>query len=180
MMNVKMLVGTISQKSASLALGLHFQKRYSDTMNIEILNIDLPHYNGDIDNDSDRPAAIVEFYDKLAQADAVIIITPEYNNSIPGVLKNAIDWGSRTKHFTNKATLLAATSMGMTGGARGYMHLLDIMHRLPMMVLPGNDILVANTRSKFSETGELTDLPTVEFIDGVVDAFVNYYNMVKA
>lgn len=180
MIRIKMMVGTLSQKSQSKALGQHFIDTFKDDVVIEFIDLNLPLYNGDLDRDDTRPESIQNFFNELKEADAFIMITPEYNNSVSGVLKNAIDWASRSKDFTHKPALIAANSMGMTGGARGYMHLYEILQRVPMYVLPGNDILVSRAHLKIDESGRLNDEDTIQFIDGVFERFINFYHMVKA
>ena len=180
MINLKIMVGSISEKNSSKSFAHHIQKRYADTLHVTIIDLDLPLYNGDVDNDAKRPEKIQAFYNELESADAFMMITPEYNNSVSGVLKNAIDWASRSPHFLEKVGLIATTSMGMTGGARAYTHLHEILQRIPMHVLPGHEILVSRIHQKINDKGVLTDQETIELVDSVMDAFIAHYHMVKA
>ncbi|QIK70779.1 NAD(P)H-dependent oxidoreductase [Erysipelothrix sp. HDW6C] len=179
MIKVAMMVGSLRKESLTLKLGEFLKNRYSDKLDVEIVNIDVPLYNGDIDNDADRPASVTTLFNQVKDADAVFMVTPEYNNSTSGVLKNAIDWVSRSPYLNNKPGLIAAQSMGMTGGARGYLALHEILNRIPMMLLPGNDILLPASHTKFAEDGSINDEGTVKFIDGVIENFITYYNKVK-
>ncbi len=95
-MKVVAIVGSIRKDSYNLKLAKYIQKRYRDCLDIEILTVgDLPHY--DQDTELNPPEVVTVFKRKVAHADAVLWITPEYNYSIPGVLKNAIDWLSRVE-----------------------------------------------------------------------------------
>ena len=179
MIKVAMLVGSLRKDSSSLKLGKYIQNAHRDKFDIEIVDINLPHYNGDFDTPDTRPETVTKFLETMKNADAVFFITPEYNNSTSGVLKNAIDWASRSPYLANKPGLIAAQSMGMTGGARGFLSLHSILNRLPMRILPGNDILLAASHTKFDENGNLNDEGTVKFINMVMDNFVEYYNKVK-
>src|SRR3954469_5238801 len=91
MKKIVALVGSVRRESYNLKLAEYIQKRYQDLLHIEIVNIqDLPHYDQDIE--SNPPEIVKEFKKTVGEADGVLWVTPEYNYSIPGVLKNAIDW----------------------------------------------------------------------------------------
>src|SRR5690606_1025839 len=110
------------------------------------------------------------------------LITAEYNWSIPGVLKNALDWLSRVdKVLIGKPVMVAGATPGMVGTIRAQFHLRDILASPGMnaKLLPpaGNEILISNAAQKFDpQTGKLSDQPTLEFIDGVVDRFIKWIN----
>lgn len=176
------LVGSIREESYNLALVETMKERYIDKVDISIVNIkDLPFYNEDVEND---PSEVVkQFKREIAEADGVIIATPEYNWSIPGVLKNALDWLSRVdKVLTKKPTMIVGASIGQVGTLRAQLHLRQILASpgLQARVLPpaGNEVLVNFASSKFAN-GKLTDEPTLEFIDGVFDRFIGWVNIGK-
>ena len=176
-MHVVALVGSLRKESLNMQLAHTLQERYKDTMTVAVADIGaLPHYNQD--EELDPPAVVKEFKDSLKKADAVIIITPEYNWSIPGVLKNALDWASRVDRvLAGKPVLPMGVSMGMLGTIRAQLHLREILTSMGVQakVLPpgGNEILVNAAGDKF-ENGRLVHEETLAFIDDVVAKFVDF------
>lgn len=179
MIKTVFLVGSAREQSYNMFIAKHMQKRYADKLDIEIINIDLPHYNEDLDVDGNRPEVVEVFNKQINEADAVYMITPEYNHALSGILKNAIDWASRTPGLKEKPGLIASSSMGATAGARAYNSLLQILDTMPMYLLPGYDIMIGSVHEKFDQNGNLTDEGTINFIDLVVDKFIEYYHKVK-
>jgi chromate reductase len=115
--------------------------------------------------------------DAIRAADGVIIVTPEYNFSIPGGLKNALDWVSRLKEqpFVGKPVALQSASPGPVGGARMQYHLRQSLVFLDALTMNKPEIFVANCASKFDEkTGELKDQTTQNFIKQQLENFVKF------
>jgi chromate reductase len=172
------LVGSLRSASYNMKLARMMQARYRDKFELEILSIgDLPHYNTDLEDDP--PAVVRTFKQKVKEADGVIIVTPEYNWSIPGVLKNAIDWLSRgDKVMVGKPTLVAGVSNGMMGTIRAQLHLREVLASpgVSARLLPpaGNEILITFADQKFDAEGRLVDEPTLTFIDTVMDKFIEW------
>jgi len=128
---------------------------------------DLPLYNADIDAPrKERPAAVQRFRDALARADALVIASPEYNYSIPGGLKNAIDWGSRSEDspLLNKAVALMGATAGMWGTVRMQQAFRPVFQYLNMQPVNKPEVLVAQAGQKFDSNGRLTDEPTRQII----------------
>lgn len=155
------------------------QERYKDKLNIEIADIrSLPHY--DQDDELNPPQAVKDFKEAVRQADGIIIITPEFNWSIPGVLKNALDWASRVdKVFVGKPVMTLGASMGMLGTIRAQLHLREILVSpgIQAKILPpgGNEVLIPFAQQKFTEgSNELTDTGTLQFLDSKIDLFINF------
>ncbi|QQZ08460.1 NADPH-dependent FMN reductase [Heyndrickxia vini] len=176
-MNIVTIVGSIRKESYNMQLAKTMQVRYKEKLNIEIADIrSLPHY--DQDEENNPPKSVKEFKESIANADGVIIITPEYNWSIPGVLKNAIDWASRVeKVFIGKPVMAAGVSIGMAGTLRAQLHLREILTGIQAKLLPpsGNEVLINFASQKFDEqSGQLVDDMTLGFLDGVVDKFVDH------
>lgn len=176
-MKVIALVGSIRKESLNRKLAVTMQERYQDRMTLEIADLrDIPFYNQD--EEMNPPAAVRELKAKIQEADAVVIITPEYNWSIPGVLKNALDWVSRVeKVLTDKPVMTAGVATGPMGTVRAQLHLRDILTGMRASLLPpaGNEILIGAALQKFDEaTGRLTDEATLQFIDGVMDRFTAF------
>jgi chromate reductase len=126
---------------------------------IEICDIGaLPMYNQDLETNA--PPAVTEFINKIKNADAVLFVTPEYNYSIPGVLKNAIDWGSRPygkNCWEDKPAAIMSASPGMLGGSRAQYGLRQILVAINMHALNRPEIFVPAVQEKFDKDGKLTD-----------------------
>ena len=120
----------------------------------------------------------------MKDSDAVLFAVPEYNYSIPGALKNAIDWFSRGGDLTikDKPAFMIGASMGVLGTVRAQMHLKDILAnpKLSPILLPGNEVYIGSIQEKINDDGELTDQSTIDFLDVVVDNFVAFYEQTKS
>lgn len=120
--------------------------------------IEIPLYNQDLENP--LPPAVVALKEKVRAADALLIATPEYNYSIPGVLKNALDWGSRPygdNVWDNKPLAILGATAGMQGTSRAQYHLRQICVILNLRPLNRPELLVSSARDKFDDQGNLTD-----------------------
>lgn len=179
MIKTTFLVGSLRKDSYNMKVAEHIQSRYAESLDIEILDIDVPHYSEDLDVDGLRPDSVEILNKKIQESDAVFMITPEYNHALSGVLKNAIDWVSRTPGLVGKPGLIASASMGATAGARAYNSLLQILDTMPMYLLPGFDIMIGAVHEKFNQEGQLTDEGTLKFLDLVIENFIDYYHKVK-
>jgi chromate reductase len=138
---------------------------------------EFPLYNADVQAASGFPAAVNALADAIRAADGVIIVTPEYNFSIPGGLKNAIDWVSRLQNqpFVGKPIALQSASPGPLGGARVQYDLRRAMVFLDAFVLNKPEIFIGSCASKLDEkTGEIKDEATRNFIKQQLAAFANF------
>jgi chromate reductase, NAD(P)H dehydrogenase (quinone) len=136
-----------------------------------------PLYNADVQGATGFPAPVAALADAIRAADGVIIVTPEYNFSIPGGLKNAIDWVSRlpSQPFAGKPIALQSVSPGPVGGARVQYDLRRAMVFLDAFVLNKPEIFIGGCASKFDEkTGELRDEATRNFIKQQLAAFAKF------
>jgi chromate reductase len=127
---------------------------------------DFPIYSGDVEAEG-IPAPVAAMGEAIAKADGVIVVTPEYNYSIPGGLKNAIDWLSRLKPnpFLDKPVALESASPGMLGGARAQYHLRQTFVMLEACVFNKPEVFVAQANQKIdAATGALTDPPARDII----------------
>ncbi len=174
MIKVAALVGSIRKDSYNMKLTNFIQERYKDRLNINVVPIrDIAHYDQDIEHEA--PASVQRFKSELSDVDAYLVVTPEFNHSIPGVLKNALDWLSRgSREMAGKPTFIAGASMGALGTVRAQMQLRQILNAPGMgaNVLPGNEILIGSVQNKINDQGQLTDQDTIEFIDGVIEQFI--------
>lgn len=119
----------------------------------------LPVYNEDLDGE-DKPAPVIAWLRAVASADAILFATPEFNHSISGALKNAIDWASRPAFksvLANKPAGILSASMSPVGGARAQMHLKDILASTLTPVYPVPDYLLPMAQNAFDGEGALTD-----------------------
>jgi chromate reductase len=138
---------------------------------------DFPLYNADEHNATGIPASVTTLADAVRAADGVIFVTPEYNFSIPGGLKNAIDWVSRFKDqpFKDKPVAIQSASPGPVGGARVQYHLRQTLVFLDSLTFTRPEIFVGNCASKFDEkTGALTDETTRGFVKSQLEAFAKF------
>ncbi len=137
---------------------------------------DFPLYNADVQAQG-FPAAVEAMGVAIRAADGVVLVTPEYNYSTPGVLKNAIDWLSRlpAQPFASKPLLIQSASPGALGGARAQYHLRQTFVFLDGRVMNAPEVMIAGAYGKSdSATGDLTDGPTKEFLRKQLAAFADF------
>jgi chromate reductase len=134
---------------------------------------DLPGFNQD--REKEPPAEVVDLKRRIRAADAVLLVTPEYNYSVPGVLKNAIDWISRPygdNAFAGKPGALLGASVGALGSARAQHHLRQILVTLDVKVLNGPEVMIAAAHKRFDENGKLTDETSRKLLAELLGALV--------
>lgn len=139
--------------------------------------VEFPLYNADIQNSTGFPAAVNVLAEAIRAGDGVIFCTPEYNFSIPGGLKNALDWVSRLQNqpFAGKPIAIQSASPGPLGGARVQYELRKALVFLDALTMNKPEIFVGNCASKFDErTGELKDEPTRSLIKQQLEAFARF------
>lgn len=140
-------------------------------MELEIFDIaPLPLYNGDVE-DQGMPEAVKHFHERIKASDALLIVSPEYNYSIPGVLKNAIDWASRPSGkspLVRKTAAIMGASPGMFGTARAQYHLRQCFVFLDVFVVNKPEVMIGKAHEKFDEQGRLTDDKTKEMVRGLL------------
>ena len=148
---------------------------------IEIFDIDgFLGFSQDLE--AQPPAKVTEFKTKIREADAILFVTPEYNYSIPGVLKNAIDWASRPygdSAWSGKPAAIMGASIGGIATARAQYHLRQVMVFLDMHPLNHPEVMIGNCADKFNEAGELTDEGTKQYISKQLDALVAWTRKLK-
>lgn len=133
---------------------------------LEVFELDgITPYNQD--HEKQPPARVAELKSRVRAADAILFCTPEYNYSVPGVLKNAIDWASRPygdSAWQGKPVAVMGASVGMLGSARAQYHLRQSFVFLNMYPVNQPEVLIANAAQRFNERGELTDETSRELI----------------
>lgn len=166
--------GSLRKGSFNTAALAAAQQLCGDDAEIEIFDIsDFPPFNQD--REQDPPANVAKLKAAIRAADAVIFSSPEYNYSVPGHLKNVIDWASRPygdSAWEGKPALIMGASSGAIGTARMQYHLRQTMVFLNMFPLNKPEVMIGNAASKFDDSGNLTDEKTREFIKQAVAALV--------
>ena len=146
-------------------------------MRIVPVEIDaLPFYDADVEAAGDPPA-VSAFKTAIAESDGIIIATPEYNDGIPGVLGNAIDWGSRLPGrapLTGKPVALMGASPGQVGTARAQLYLRQVLGHVRARVLPPPELLVARAHERFDAELRLTDEGTRRVLDDLLQRFAGW------
>jgi chromate reductase len=141
-----------------------------------------PLYNADVQDSSGFPGPVEDLAAAIRDANAVLFVTPEYNWSMPGVLKNAIDWVSRMKDqpFEGKPVAIQSASQGPLGGARMQYHWRMSMTFLKAYIFGTPEIFVGSAASKFDKnTLELTDQPTKDIVRQQLAAFAKFIVKMK-
>ncbi len=161
--------GSLRKDSYNTKLLRNLKELLPTDVRLDILSIeDIPLYNGDFDLPAvkQRPKAVVAFREKLAMATGIVIVSPEYNYSIPGVLKNAIDWASRGEDspLLHKPVALMGATPGMWGTARMQLAFNSVFQFLDMRPVYKPEILVAQAKEKFDSHGFLKDDKAKELI----------------
>ena len=133
---------------------------------------EFPIYNHDLQAEG-FPAVVTAMARAIADSDGVIFVTPEYNHSVPGGLKNAIDWVSRLPNqpFAGKPVAIQTSSVGLFGGLRAQLHLRHIFVYLDARPLNKPEIIIPQVNTKINSAGELTDPATRGFIADQLKAF---------
>ena len=177
--------GSLRKGSFNTALLHAVNSMLPGHMKMNILSIaDIPLYNADLDwpASSERPAPVARFRDELAKTDAVLIVSPEYNYSIPGGLKNAIDWASRGEDspLLGKPVAVMGATQGLWGTVRMHLAFHPVFQFLDMKPLFRPEILVAKAKDKFDAGLRLTDEPTIQLIHKHLKAFSDHILHIKS
>jgi chromate reductase len=124
---------------------------------------------------------VTTFKQKILAADAIVIATPEYNHSVPGVLKNAIDWASRppSNAWADKPVALISASPGPLGGARAQYHLRQTLAALNMHVVNAPEVMIAHANQKFDANGNLTDETAKKLIQKLLANLIAWTERLK-
>jgi chromate reductase len=164
--------GSLRKASYNTAALHAAQELAPEGVTIEIADISaIPIYNDDV-RAAGIPASVLALGAEIARADAVLIATPEYNFSIPGVLKNAIDWISRLpdQPFKNKPVAILGASPGPVGTARAQYDLRKVFVFLDAHVLNKPEIMISNAGTRFDAEGKLTDETSRKFLASQIEA----------
>jgi chromate reductase len=181
-LDILVILGSLREGSYNAILANALPELAPDDMSVRFAPSfeSFPIYNADIQAEG-IPTDVQEFGRAVRESDGVIIVTPEYNFSIPGGLKNAFDWVSRLKDqpFANKPVAIQSASPSPLGGGRVQYHLRQMMVFLDALVLNKPEIFVSDVTAKIDETtGELTDDTTRDFVRKQLAAFSDFIRRV--
>jgi chromate reductase len=172
--------GSLRQASYNTALLRAAEELMPTNMDMEILDLSpLPMFSEELENPF--PEAVAHFRTRLAQADAVLIATPEYNASISGALKNAIDWASRPPQnpLNGKPVAIMGVSKGNFGTLRAQLHLRQILTHIGALPLGKPEVLVARAEQVFNTNGKLVDPVSGGYLRDLLTALENWIQLVE-
>jgi chromate reductase len=179
--NILGFAGSLRKDSFNKALMRAAGELVPDGATLEILDLDgIPPFNQDLERQP--PQKVREFKQKIRAADAILMATPEYNYSVSGVLKNAIDWASRPygeNSLAGKPVAIMSASIGTLGGARAQYHLRQILHGVNMHPLNYPEVMVAAAQEKIGADGKVTDEKTREKIRELLIALVSWTHKIQ-
>jgi chromate reductase len=180
-LKIAVLVGSLRRESINKKLAHALEKLAEGKLTFDYVDIgDLPLFNQD--HEREYPAAAVKMKEQIASADGVLFATPEYNRSIPGVLKNAIDIASRpygTSAFAGKPGAVIGTSAGAMGTALAQQHLRNICAYLDLHLLDQPEAFVQFKEGLVADDGSITVDSTREFLQKFVDRFAEWVERFK-
>ena len=175
--NILAFAGSLRAESLNRKL-LQVAKKITSAMNINIVELDLktlglPLFNEDL-RSAEFPEPVKKIKNMIASADMLLIATPEYNNSIPGVLKNAIDWASdKTNPFDGKVAAIFGASNGLFGTLRAQLHLRQILTALNVELVPQPQVFVRSADKAFLPDGSLVDKKIEQQLRQLIEATIS-------
>src|SRR5688500_4666406 len=183
---VRVLVfsGSSRKDSLNVRLSSIAQKIAADhgaqVVRATMADFDCPSYDGDVESIEGIPAGATRFRDRLLDCDAFILASPEYNGSLPGVLKNTIDWASRFRPqpFNGKQGFLASASPSMAGGTRGLWALRVPLEHLGARIYP-DMFSLAQAHNAFKDDGSLSNEKLHERLKSIISCFLNLVEAAK-
>src|SRR3954447_4548131 len=171
--NVAVIVGSLRKESFTRKVANALAKLAPDTLKLNLVTLsDISFFNQDLE--AAPPADWLAFREKLQKSDGIVFVTPEYNRSIPGVLKNAIDVGSRPygkSSFNGKPTGIVSNSPGPLGGVSAAKHLQNILPGIAGPIMQQPEIYLNGVGDAFDDKGELTKEPLKKVLNQYIDPF---------
>lgn len=170
------IAGSLRRQSFNRALLRAAQELAPEGATIETFELDgIPSFNQD--EEGNPPAKVAELKQRIRGADAILFVTPEYNYSVPGLLKNAIDWASRPygdSAWNGKPVAVMGASVGTIGTARAQYHLRQMFVFLNMYAVNQPEVMVSNAHKHFDQDGKLTDDTAKKLIRQLLEELVNW------
>ncbi|MCY9806419.1 NAD(P)H-dependent oxidoreductase [Lentilactobacillus senioris] len=182
MTNVGIIVGSLREDSFTKKIAKSVASFLPSDYNVSIIDINLDLYNEDLDQPGKVPASWETFRAQMNDVDAVIFATPEYNRSIPGGLKNAIDVGSRpmgSSIWDKKPALILSVSPGAIGGFGANMALRQSLVFLNMPVVQQPEAYIGGVTNILDANGEVTEQRELDYFKSIADTFVDLINKNK-
>lgn len=174
LINVAVLVGSLRKDSINLKLARAIERLVSTDLKFEYIRIDdLPLYTQEFDDE--YPPVCRRLKDRIEAADALLFVTPEYNRSFPGVLKNAIDIASRpwgTNSFAGKPGGVIGASIGSTGTSLAQQHLRNVLSYLDIPTLPQPEMFIHFKDGMIDDNGVITSERTQKFLQGFAEQYL--------
>ncbi|MDL4840519.1 NADPH-dependent FMN reductase [Aquibacillus rhizosphaerae] len=179
MKNFVGIVGTNSDSSTNRQLLQFIQKHFAGKANMEVCEIkDLPSFNKP--KDREPPVEVQKLSDKIMEADGVIISTPEYNHSVPAVLKSTLEWLSyTTQPLIDKPVMITGASYGRLGSSRSQAHLRQMLDapELKARIMPSSEFLLGYSLQAFDENGDLKNQSKIEELEGIFNDFIQFVDI---
>ena len=176
---VAILVGSLREGSITRQLAKALSAAAPDTLSFKFVEVgDLPLYNEDLETDA-PPKAWTTFREEIKSADAVLVVSPEYNRGVPGALKNAIDVGSRPwgqAVWAGKPAAIATASPGALGGYGVNHQLRQILNVFGMPILP-TEVYISGLYDLFSESGDVAKEDTSKFFTSIMAGIEDWISM---
>jgi len=170
------IAGSLRQASYNRAALRAAGQLVPEGARLEIFDLPgIPPFNQD--DERNPPPRVVELKRSIRSSDAILLVTPEYNYSIPGVLKNAIDWASRPygdNSWDGKPVAVMGASLGALGTARAQYHLRQVLMALNMSAVNRPEVLISSAAERFDEQGNLKDENTAKHIRNLLVALVEW------
>jgi chromate reductase, NAD(P)H dehydrogenase (quinone) len=174
--NIVVIVGSLRKESFTLKIANALTKLAPETLKLNIVTLhDISFFNQDLE--AAPPADWVGFREKLQQSNGVLFVTPEYNRSIPGVLKNAIDVGSRPygkSSFLGKPTGIISNSQGQLGGISAAKHLQNILPGISGPIMGQPEIYLNGVGDGFDDKGQLVKESLQKVLQQYIEAFAAF------
>ncbi|HEX3250490.1 MAG TPA: NAD(P)H-dependent oxidoreductase [Pyrinomonadaceae bacterium] len=170
------IAGSLRKQSFNRSLLRAAQELAPEGARIDVFELDgIPPFNQD--DEGNPPAKVAELKQRVRDADAILLVTPEYNYSVPGVLKNAIDWASRPygdSAWTGKPVAVMGATVGTLGAARAQYHLRQMFVFLNMYAVNQPEVMLSNAHKHFDQDGKLTDETARKLIRQLLEELMNW------
>jgi len=175
------IAGSLRSQSYNRSALRAAQQLVPEGATLEIFELDgIPGFNQD--DEQNPPAKVVELKKRVRDADALLFVTPEYNYSVPGVLKNAIDWASRPygdSAWDGKPAAIMGASIGNIATARAQYHLRQMFVFLNILAINRPEVMIGNAAERFDANGNLTDDATKDYINTLLQNLVEWTRRIQ-
>jgi chromate reductase, NAD(P)H dehydrogenase (quinone) len=170
MKNILAISGSLRKKSTNLAIIENIAEMFGGRMNVTIYDglAHLPHFNPDLEA-AEPVREVAELRRRIREANGVLICTPEYVFSIPGALKNALEWTVGTSDFAGKPTALITAS---SAGEKTHESLSLVLKTIEARITENTALLISGARTKLNSTGKLADAATIGAINSLIESFL--------